>query len=360
MNRIEGISLFSGGGISETYFKEVGIDIKIANELLPNRAIFYQQTHAYTEMIQGDITEDSVFQSLMEKSKQHDIKFMIATPPCQGMSTLGRKKYDTDERNSLVKHVFKFIDDLDLDYIFIENVPKFLKILFNNDGTTYTGLEKEDPYLIESLLNKLYADKYKIEVKVLNTMYYGVPQSRPRAIIKMYKPHLNWEWPQENDEKITLEEAIGDLPSLKPGEASFYKWHQALPHNPRHIIAMSHTSEGKSAMKNEEHYPKKADGTRVKGFHNTYKRMKWSEPAPARATNNHIISGHNNVHPGRKLPNGLQSDPRVLTLRELIVVSSLPLNWNLPEKIHEIEVRQMIGEAIPPLLARKIVEMIFK
>ena len=33
--RIVGLSLFSGGGICETYFEQIGIHIAVANELLP-------------------------------------------------------------------------------------------------------------------------------------------------------------------------------------------------------------------------------------------------------------------------------------------------------------------------------------
>lgn len=36
-------------------------------------------------------------------------------------------------------------------------------------------------------------------------------------------------------------------------------------------------------------YPKKENGEPIKGFHNTYKRMKWDEPYPARAMNNGMI-----------------------------------------------------------------------
>ena len=87
--------------------------------------------------------------------------------------------------------------------------------------------------------------------------------------------------------------------------------------------------------------------------------MRWDEPAPARTTNNHLMSGHNNVHPGRPLPDGTQSDARVLTLRELIIVSSLPLDWNLPEDMKETSIRELIGEAVPPMLTKKIAERIF-
>ncbi len=82
--------------------------------------------------------------------------------------------------------------------------------------------------------------------------------------------------------------------------------------------------------------------------------MRWDAPCPARATNNGLISGHNNVHPGRKLADGTVSDARVLSMLELLIVSSLPQDWNLPCDYNEYLVRTLIGEAIPPMLLYKI------
>ena len=348
--RIKAMSMFSGGGIAETYFEEIGIDVLVANELRPERAQFYKENHPNTKMICGDITRDEIFDSLIAEAKKDNIEFLIATPPCQGMSTLGLKQYDTDERNILFFYVIKAIDILKPNYLFIENVPKFLQLKYHYNDKLCDVIE---------ILSDRYKDEYIVDYKILNAMHYGVPQSRPRLIIKMYKKNLVWEWPDE-EPVITLREAIGDLPSLESGETSDIKWHNALVHNAMQIEALSHTPEGRSAMANEVYYPKKKDGTKVKGFHNTYKRMKWDEPAPARTTNSALISGHNNVHPGRLKPDGTWSDARVLTLRELIIVSSLPLSWNIPEQYKETFIREIIGEAIPPMLSKRIVEKILR
>lgn len=360
-NSIVAVSMFSGGGIAETYFEQIGIHVAVANELLPERARFYEYTHPQTEMICGDISQTEIFDELIQKGKKAGAKFLLATPPCQGMSTLGKKDYQKDDRNSLIKYVIKAMDELDPNYVLIENVPKFIKLLYDEDGTTYFSdtAKSEKPYHIVELLQKIFASKYKVEMKLVNAMNYGVPQSRPRIIIKLYKNNLSWPWPEEEEHIITLREAIGDLPSLEAGERSDIKWHNALKHNARQVEALRHTPEGKSAMKNEVFYPKKEDGTRVKGFHNTYNRMRWDEPAPARTTNNSIMSGHNNVHPGRKRSDGTWSDARVLTFRELIIVSSLPLDWNIPDDYQESKIRTIIGEAIPPLLSKKMAETIF-
>ena len=125
-----------------------------------------------------------------------------------------------------------------------------------------------------------------------------------------------------------------------------------------HIEVMSHTPEGQSAFKNPVYYPKKADGTKVSGFHNTYNRMHWDLPCAAVTTNSGMISGHNNVHPGRLKSDGTYSDARVLSLLELLIVSSLPTDWNLPQNYKEALVRTIIGEAIPPKLLYKVLSTI--
>ena len=346
---IKGVSMFSSAGIAETYFEKAGIDIVLASELLPKRADFYSKMYPSTKMIVGDIRETK--KDFIE-SIDEDAKFLIATPPCQGLSTLGMNKHLTqmqsDPRNYLVFDIMDVIDAKDFDYIMIENVPRFLTMYFPY---------KDGFKTLEEILKDKYSKKYNIETRVLNAKDYGVPQSRPRSIVKMYKKNLKWGWPKAQKE-ITLKETIGDLPSLESGEKSNIKFHNAKVHNEREIECMRHTPEGCSAMVNEIYYPKKEDGSRVKGFHNTYKRMKWDAPAPARTMNNGNIGSHNNVHPGRKNPDGTYSDARVLTLRELFIVSSLPAEWNIPEGLTDTFIRHILGEAIPPMLSFNIINMI--
>lgn len=336
--------MFSSGGIAETYLEQVGIDIRLANELIAERARYYHHFYPKVDMVVGDITKEDIFAEYLDKAKKLRPQFLLATPPCQGMSSLGRKDYMEDERNYLIFSVLRMIDALDLDIIVIENVPKFLKLYFPYKGK-YLG--------IVDILKEKYAQRYCIEAIVVNAKDYGVPQSRPRAIIKMYKPAYQWDMPKAEPE-ITLRKAIGYLPSLESGQDSGIKYHYALKHSAMHIEVMSHTPEGMSAFKNEFYYPKKKDGTRVSGFHNTYNRMKWDVPCAAVTTNSGMISGHNNVHPGRPRPDGTYSDARALTLLELLIVSSLPKDWNLPANYKETLVRTLIGEAIPPKLLYKV------
>ncbi len=344
IKKLVGASLFSSSGIAEYYFKDLGIEIKTANELIEKRASLYKFFYPDTNMINGSITEQNVFDQVLKSIKLTNAKFLIATPPCQGMSSLGKKEYSTDKRNYLVFYVFDIMDKHDFDFVLIENVPKFLKLYFPYE---------EKLLKLEEIINTKYSEKYYIETFVLNAADYGVPQSRPRGFIKIYKKNLVWKNPIPI-ERIPLIKSIGHLPSLEAGQSTSIKWHSAKPHNPREIISMRYTPEGKSALKNDTYYPVKDNGERIKGFHNTFKRMKWNEPAPARAMNSGNIGGHNNVHPGRLNKDGTYSDARVLTLRELFIVSSLPPDIELPAWCTDNFIRNIIGEAIPPIFSKNI------
>ena len=125
MGKIKAMSLFANVGIAETYLKEIGIDVVIANELDHQRVEFYKYLYPSTNMIEGDITNSRVQDKLIELAKREKIDLIMATPPCQGMSTAG-KKDKKDIRNLLIKDAVKIIKSVKPKYIFFENVPEQL------------------------------------------------------------------------------------------------------------------------------------------------------------------------------------------------------------------------------------------
>jgi len=366
-NRIKGLSLFSNVGIAETYLKEVGVDVVLANELIEERGKFYRHIYPECEMLIGDITDKNIYSNIIKKAKEQNVEFLLATPPCQGMSLAG-KKDENDKRNYLIEYVVAAIHDLHPKYVFMENVTMQLKT-----NIIYKGKKTLIPdYLKDELENEYIFNKNN----VLDTKYYGVPQQRKRAVFLLVRKDLNHTWelpPQENI--VTLKKAIGDLPSVDPFvreeiyrskfpdyekkkiEAQLVsKWHIPPKHVWRNIEVMMHTPTGCSARKNKKYFPKKKDGTMVGGAPRTYMRMDWNKPAPTITSYNHTISSFQNVHPGRyDEKTGLYSDPRVLTIFELMRVMSLPDNWNIPTWASESLIRTVIGEGVPPLAVKKII-----
>lgn len=345
---MRGLSLFSGAGIGEAYLSECGVTICTANELVEKRAVLYRKLYPSCNMICGDIMDDAVFEHVIQSSGEID--FLLASPPCQGMSVAGKNRCKEalidDPRNHLIKRVFDTIKLLNPQYVLIENVPTLLKLLLPYNG---------DFLSIMDILDLEFGRSYCIDARIVNSADYGVAQNRCRAIIKLYKKNVKWPWPGIENKKVTVADAIGHLPSLEAGQASDIQWHFARNHSENHILWMKHTPTGQSAFDNAEYYPKKDDGTRIKGYNSSYRRIKWDEPAPTITIRSDAISSQRNVHPGRKMSDGTYSDARVLTPLELMLLTSLPCDWSIPEDTPEILIRQVIGESIPPLMIKKIV-----
>lgn len=352
MKKINGLSLFSSAGIAEMNLKKCGINIKIANELIPIRAKTHEFWHKECQVICGDITESSIKNRIINLSQKNKVKFILATPPCQGVSLIGKNKSNNDmlkdPRNFLIFQVFDIIDELQPDIILIENVDRFLNMKFPFEG---------DLYNIEYIIRKKYSKNYSINVKIYNSQYYGIPQSRKRVIIVMTNDNYIYTEPAK-EQLITVKDAIGDLPSLESGEKSNLKNHYARKHTTNQVLWMRHTPSGHSAFENKIFYPQKPNGEKLKGYFATYKRIDWDKPCPTITMRNDAISSQSNVHPGRKLENGLYSDARVLTLRELFILSSIDPDIDIPPFASDSQIRYMVGESVPPRLIEVIVKNI--
>lgn len=372
MSKLTGLSLFSNVGVAEAYFEQIGIDIVLANELLPERAKFYADIYQNTNMICGDICDEEIRDKIVDSAIDLKVNFIIATPPCQGMSKLGSMN-PHDARNQLIYYAVDVIKRVKPTFVLLENVPQTLTTKINVDGTEM---------LIPSYIKQELGDYYNFnEDPRVKAMDYGVPQMRPRCIFLLTAKTsgINWEFPTPDEKLVTMEDAIGHLPPVDPvvregmehtlelfpdfeakkqTALQVSKWHYPPTHNRRHVEWMMHTPSGTSAIYNKKYYPQKPDGTRISAHENQYRRHAWDKPCRTVTQNNGVLSSLCCVHPGKPYTatNGelLYSDPRVLTIYELLLVSSLPANWPIPDWATESLIRHVIGEGIPPLLVKKI------
>lgn len=374
--KLKGLSLFANVGIAETYMKESGIDIVVANELIEERANFYRHLYPEVEMITGDITDEDVFSLVMQKCKEKGVNFIIATPPCQGMSLAG-KMDPKDVRNQLIYYAVKAIKELKPEYVLLENVPQQLKTKVYIDG---------EELLIPDYLHREFADDYYFAQKSLvSAKDYGVPQIRKRNIMLLSRYDMSyvWEMPKPFEEEITLRDVLWDVPSLDPllieGKAETLalfpdfekkkeaaskvsKWHYPPKHSKKLVVTMMHTPSGCTAFDNEFYYPKKNNGDRVNGHYNHYRRHSWDKPCRTITQNSAVISSLCCVHPGKPIVESdddkkrIYSDARCLSIYELMLVMSLPKDWDIPDWASERLIRSVIGEGIPPILVKNIVK----
>ena len=376
---MKALSLFSSIGVAEAYFEELGINVVVANEFVKRRTDLYKAIYPKTHMICGDITEESVFMQIVSKCIAAKIDVVIATPPCQGLSRAGHQKKN-DARNNLVIPVIDIVNVVKPKYVFIENVPELFETTLHYN---------EEDILIPKLVEKCLSSDYQINTYIVDTKDYSVPQTRERAIILMTRKDIvpAWKLPSKDAITVTLHDAIGELPPLDPfikdvtnddlmemfpefnerkiAALNISKWHNPPHHIKRQVITMMHTPTGCTAFDNKEYFPQKADGSPISGYKSTYRRLRWHDPASTVTMDNRKISSQNNVHPGRYVGTDssgdvIYSDPRVLTVFELMKITSLPANWPVPIDTPEAFLRSVIGEGIPPLFVKKVFENIIK
>lgn len=144
-----------------------------------------------------------------------DIDLIIGGPSCQGFSRAGRRD-KSDPRNMLFGEYVRVINQLKPKYIVLENVEGFVDMQFMG-YKGITGIEYPDgsvtPDILCSELNEIGYSTLK--PKVLNAADYGVPQRRNRVIFIGYRNGLTPpEYPiptTPSESYLTLTDAIGDL-----------------------------------------------------------------------------------------------------------------------------------------------------
>jgi len=373
------VSLFSNIGIAETYLEEIGFQVVLANEICKRRMKLYSDFYPETLIKNGDFADQTFFNEMVKETKRLKPDIILATPPCQGMSTAGPLK-SSDSRNNLTLDLVNYIKIISPKYIFLENVPLFMKTEVLHNG---------NKKLLKDILYSELKERYHLESRIINMKDFSVPQSRSRVIFLLTRRDIKkiWKFPEKDKNTLTLRDAIGKLPELDPyikdisDEENliifpdFYKkkeqalkvskWHKPPSHIKRQVLAMMKTPSGKSAFNNSKHKPINQDGELIKGYGNTYKRQNWDMPAYTITMDNVKISSQDNVHPGRfkgtnELGENIYSDARVFSLFELMRLTTLPDDWSIPKGASEAFIRRLIGEGIPPLFVKKIFGNIIK
>ncbi len=379
MEKIKILSLFASGGVAEAHLNDLGIDVYVANEIKNERCKFYSHLYPNTTVVEGDITNDEIKEKLINISLEKKINCILATPPCQGMSIAGNMN-KLDKRNQLITYAIDVIKKIKPKFIMLENVPMQLTTKIEHKGKIILI-----PEYIKDELETFYNFNDNF---IIRTMDYEIPQMRKRNIFLLVRKDLKFKWnfPPKKNKLCKLKEALKDIPSLDPYLKEgieetlkifpdFYKkkelglkiskWHYPPTHAKRHVEWMLKTPSGQTAFDNRVYYPKKTNGRRISGHYNHYRRHSWEKPSRSLTQNNGVISSLACVHPGHCIIDGDEekreySDPRCFSIYELLIISSLPLDWNIPNWIKENEVRKIIGEGIPSLLVKYIFEELQK
>lgn len=159
------MSLFSGIGAFETALRNIGADLELVgfSEIDTHAIKSYCAIHGVDERLNyGDVSQ-------IEKNKLPDFDILVGGSPCQSFSVAGHRKGFEDTRGTLF---FQYIETLK------EKQPKYF--IFEN----VKGLVNHDKGNTLNVMAQSFTEVgYRIDMDLLNSKYFKVPQNRERIYI---------------------------------------------------------------------------------------------------------------------------------------------------------------------------------
>ena len=309
------ISTFAGCGGSSLGYHMAGYRELLAVEWEQNAADTFRLNFPHVPLYHGDIAKLSVAECLrLAGIAPGELDVFDGSPPCQGFSTAGKREIG-DARNQLFREYCRLLEGLRPRAFVMENV---------------SGMVKGDFKLVfAEILRTLKRCGYRVKARLLNAMFFGVPQSRERMIF------------------VGVREDIGREPSHPSG------WSE--PITPRTAFVGVDASESKPLASwlvgaaqemdagnySHDHVMRafiKHKGT--PGGSMSTKLLSWDRPSCTITKQEVGVSGI--IHPSRT---------RYLSTGELRRIGSFPDAFRFTDRKHAVE---RIGNSVPPLLMRAI------
>lgn len=343
---MRGIDVFSGAGGMSLGAQLAGIAIPIAVELDRHAHATYALNHPQTIVLRADM--QSVFDIALPRADEPIVLF--GGPPCQGFSTSNqRTRGDANEKNWLYRSFVGLVSKVKPDWVVFENVRGILE----TEGGRFAAMVEND-------LREL---KYSVSSGLLNAADFGVPQLRSRFFIVARLNGPAPGLPTATDSaihRLTVDDAIADLPDLKLGSAECALPYPRLPEsayaqalrgaatvvtgnlvtdNAPHILDRYRTVPPGGNWRDipEDLMSNYADRSRC--HTGIYRRLRGDAPS--------VVIGNFRknmlIHP---------REHRGLSIREAARIQSFP-DWYRFSGTIGLQ-QQQVGNAVPPLLAKAV------
>lgn len=307
------ISTFAGCGGSSLGYKWAGFKELLAIEWENNAVETFKLNFPEVPIWQKDICSVTGKEILdFCKIKKGELDVFDGSPPCQGFSTAGKRKV-MDSRNDLFKEYSRLIKELQVKVFVMENVSGMIK-------------GKMKGKFLE-ILAELKSCGYNVKCKLMNAMWYDVPQSRQRLIFIGIRKDIKKEitFPEPMKTFISFKQAT-ETPKLRNSET---------PKLTKSVI---------------DYVPKMKQGQNLNDVGgNSFQtfRIYENKPCPTLTKLKAGIGFGMLIHP---------KENRVLSVEEMKRCSSFPDDFLFTEKW--IDAKQRIGNAVMPKMMYHIAKHI--
>jgi len=316
------VDLFAGAGGLSLGFVQAGCTPIWAVEIDPAAAATYEANFG-CHVFCGDIREVKTFTI-------YQADFVIGGPPCQGFSPLGKmsaKKTRIQkhkELNSLWLEFLRAVKEIKPLGFLVENVPEFLR----------TQACSEFRSRVADL-------GYDTAAGVLNAEEFGVPQKRRRGFI-IGILHGFASLPKPTGERMTVRDAIGDLP-LEPTEENLHFGRNPRPISIERYKCIPPGGNRFDLMRKRPDLCPKCWLKKPTGSTDVFGRLRWDEPALTIRTEFFKPEKGRYLHPEAHRP---------ITHREAARLQTFPDSFEF--RGTKIEIARQIGNAVPPKLAKHL------
>ncbi|MBI2722476.1 MAG: DNA cytosine methyltransferase [Bacteroidetes bacterium] len=342
---LKAIDFFCGAGGVTCGFRKAGIKVLGGVDIDNSCKETYEKNNPGSKFMHADISEltfDKLQNELNIARNDNDLIF-VGCSPCQYYTIINTSKEKSAKSKLLLEDFQRFVDHFKPGYVFVENVP---------------GLEKKAESPLADFKKFLAKSGYVFDDKVINASHYNVPQSRKRYVLVATRINSDILIPKPViNKKLTVRNVIGlnkGFPVIQAGHrdnSAFLHSAASLSEDNLERLKLTPRNGGtRKAWKDIARLQLKCYEGKDNIFTNVYGRMFWDQPAPTITTKFYSISNGRFAHPDQN---------RAISLREGSALQSFPKTYKFIASSTGI-IARMIGNAVPPEMAKKIGESFLK
>ena len=341
-------SLFAGGGGSSTGYRMAGYRVLWASEFVPAAQDSYRANMRPGTILDGrDVREVQPAEILTAAGlARGDLDVLDGSPPCQAFSTAGKRAKGWGQDKTYEHGAKQRNEDLFQEYVRLLRGLMPRAFVAENVSGLVKGVAKG--YFLE-ILAALKASGYRVEARLLDAQWLGVPQTRQRVIFVGVREDLGLApaFPSPLPWRYSVRDA---LPWL--GRATFAVGDPGIPQRPGNsfprgearsldlpcpVIHSSGAGAIGGAPTHEIQLVHKSSG-----FKEVLKPS--SEPSPC-LTTSIKTSGLDEAADGVR---------RKFTIAEVMALCSFPPDYVLTGSYAQQWAR--LGNSVPPLMMKSIAE----